>query len=136
MPGMSIGSVARATGLAPSAIRYYEKAGLVPKPSRLSGQRRYGLEAVARLRIVQLAREAGFTIAETKTFLSGFSASTPPAARWRALAERKRAEIDAQMERFARMKRLLDSSFHCGCLRIDDCERAILASTRRPASTP
>ena len=133
MTGMAIGTVARVTGLAPSAIRYYEKAGLLPKPSRLSGQRRYGAEIVARLRIVQLARDAGFTIAETKTFLTGFSASTPPAARWRSLAERKRAEIDAQMERFSRMKLLLDSSFHCGCLRIDDCERVILAATASPA---
>ena len=132
MTGMAIGSVARVTGLAPSAIRYYEKAGLLPKPSRLGGQRRYGPEIIARLRIVQLARDAGFTIAETKTFLTGFSAGTPPAARWRKLADRKRAQIDAQMERFSRMKLLLDSSFHCGCLRIDDCERVILAATPCP----
>jgi MerR family redox-sensitive transcriptional activator SoxR len=130
MKSVGIGAVARATGLAPSAIRYYEKAGLLPKPGRLSGQRRYGPEIIGRLRIVQLARDAGFTIAETKTFLTGFSATTTPAARWRSLAERKRAEIDVQMARCARMKQLLDSSFHCGCLRIDDCERAIITSCR------
>lgn len=122
---MPIGEVARAAGIAPSAIRYYEKAGLLPKPGRQSGQRRYGAETGARLRIIQLAREAGFTIAETRTFLSGFSPSTTPAARWRALAERKLAELEAQSQRIGRMKRLLESSFHCGCLRIEDCERAI-----------
>jgi MerR family redox-sensitive transcriptional activator SoxR len=125
---MPIGQVANATGLAPSAIRYYEKAGLLPKPTRQSGQRRYGPDIVGRLRIIQLARDAGFTIAETRTFLSGFSATVPPAARWRSLAERKLEEIDLLMTRAARMKNLLESSFRCGCVRIDDCERAIIES--------
>lgn len=122
---MPIGEVARAAAIAPSAIRYYEKAGLLPRPSRQSGQRRYGAETTARLRIIQLARDAGFTIAETRTFLTGFSQATTPAARWRALAERKLAELEARSLRIARMKALLESSFHCGCLRIEDCERAI-----------
>lgn len=129
-PDMPIGALARAAGLAPSAIRYYEKAGLLPRPGRQSGQRRYGSEAAARLRIIQLARDAGFTIAETRTFLSGFSQATTPAARWRALAERKLAELDAQSQRIARMRKLLESSFHCGCLRIEDCERAIASNAR------
>jgi MerR family redox-sensitive transcriptional activator SoxR len=124
---MAIGELARAAGLTASAIRYYEQAGLLPRPARQSGQRRYGPEAAARLRIIQLAREAGFTIAETRTFLSGFSQATTPAARWRALAERKLAELEAQSRRIAGMKALLESSFHCGCLRIEDCERAIAA---------
>ena len=124
---MPIGELAQAVGLAPSAIRYYEKAGLLPRPARHSGQRRYGAETAARLRIIQLAREAGFTISETRTFLSGFSAATTPAARWRALAQRKLAELEAQSRRIERMKTLLESSFHCGCLKIEDCERAIAA---------
>ena len=124
---MPIGKVARLTGLAPSAIRYYETAGLLSPPMRRSGQRRYGAEVVGRLRIVQLARDAGFTIAETRTFLTGFTAATTPAARWRSLAQRKLAQIELQMARMARMRQLLESSFHCGCLRIEDCERAILA---------
>jgi MerR family redox-sensitive transcriptional activator SoxR len=127
---MLIGEVARTAGLAPSAIRYYEKAGLLPKPGRQSGRRRYGAETAARLRIIQLARDAGFTIAETRTFLSGFSPATPPAARWRALAERKLAELETQSQRIERMRRLLESSFHCGCLRIEDCERVIAAAQR------
>jgi MerR family redox-sensitive transcriptional activator SoxR len=131
---MPIGEVARAAGVAPSAIRYYEKAGLLPKPGRQSGQRRYGAQTAARLKIIQLARDAGFTIAETRTFLSGFSPATTPAARWRALAARKLTELASLSERIARMKTLLDSSFHCGCLRIEDCERAIAASCCAPAA--
>lgn len=122
---MSIGEVAKICRLAPSAIRYYEKAGLLPKPMRVSRQRRYGAEAIGLLRLLQVAREAGFTIAETRTFVAGFSATTPPAIRWRTLAKRKLAEIDEQMKRLRRMKALLQSGFRCHCLSIDDCARII-----------
>jgi DNA-binding transcriptional MerR regulator len=122
---MSIGKVAQICGLAPSAIRYYEKAGLLPKPIRVSRQRRYGAEMIGRLRLLRVAREAGFTIAETRTFVAGFSATTPPAIRWRTLAERKLGEIEAQMRRLRRMKVLLESGFHCQCLSIEDCARII-----------
>ncbi len=125
MSSMSIGQVAQICGLAPSAIRYYEKAGLLPKPIRVSRQRRYGAEMIGRLRLLQVTREAGFTIAETRTFVAGFSATTPPAIRWRTLAKRKLGEIDAQMRRLRRMKVLLESGFHCQCLSIEDCARII-----------
>jgi MerR family transcriptional regulator, redox-sensitive transcriptional activator SoxR len=129
MPSMSIGQVAKICGLAPSAIRYYEKAGLLPKPIRVSRQRRYGAEVIGRLRLLQVAREAGFTIAETRTFVAGFSPTTPPALRWRMLAKRKLGEIDARMRQLRRMKVLLESSFRCHCLSIEDCAR-ILSSAR------
>lgn len=132
MPGTPIGQVARRTGLKPSTIRFYELAGLLPRPARQSGQRRYGPETAARLRIIRVARDAGFSITETRTFLSGFSATTPPAARWRALAQRKLADIEAQCARLEHMRSLLHSSFHCGCLSIEDCERAMLSSCAAP----
>lgn len=130
MPGMTIGGLAKLTGLAPSALRYYESAGLLPAPARESGRRRYDSQAVARLRIIALAREAGFTVAETRTFLSGFSQATPPAARWHALAERKLAEIDARTRQLERMRTLLRSHFQCRCPTIADCERALVAMER------
>jgi DNA-binding transcriptional MerR regulator len=129
--GMSIGAIARSAGIAPSAIRYYERSGLLPRPARRSGQRRYTAETVGRLRIIQVARAAGFTITQTRTFLSGFSGATPPAARWRALAAQKIEELDLLMTQIARMRLVLKSSFQCGCLRIEDCERAILAAGPR-----
>jgi MerR family redox-sensitive transcriptional activator SoxR len=122
---MSIGQIARICGIAPSAIRYYETAGLLPKPIRVGRQRRYGADTIGRLRLLQVARAAGFTIAETRTFVSGFSETTPPAVRWRTLAKRKLWEIDQQMRRLRRMKSLLESGFRCHCLRIEDCARMI-----------
>ena len=127
MTGLTIGAVAREARLAPSAIRYYEKEGLLPKPPRASGQRRYGREILGRLAVIRVALDAGFTIGETRTFLTGFDASTAPSTRWRALASRKLAEIEAQMERARRAKALLESSFNCRCPQIEDCERAFAA---------
>jgi MerR family redox-sensitive transcriptional activator SoxR len=123
MRELSIGQVARAAGMSASALRYYEKAGLLRAPPRSSGQRRYDDGVLGRIELIRLAREAGFTIRETRVFLSGFSADTPPAARWRALAARKLEEVNALMERAQRMRLLLERSFHCRCLRLEDCER-------------
>jgi MerR family transcriptional regulator, redox-sensitive transcriptional activator SoxR len=122
---LSIGHVAQICGMAPSAIRYYEKAGLLPKPVRVSRQRRYGAEVIGQLRLLQVAREAGFSIAETRTFVAGFSATTRPAVRWRTLAKRKLEQIEGQISQLERMKVLLESGFHCQCLSIEDCARII-----------
>ena len=124
MRGLSIGDVARKTGLATSALRYYEKAGLLPAPGRASKQRRYDPEILGRIKVVQTALAAGFTIAETRKFLSGFPLGTRPSARWQALAARKRAELDSLIARATAMKTLLDSEFQCGCRSFADCEAA------------
>jgi DNA-binding transcriptional MerR regulator len=79
MPGMLIGEVARRTGLRPSTIRFYKRVALLPPPARLSKQRRYGLDAVGRLELIKLAVRSGFSIAETREFISGFTRQTPPA---------------------------------------------------------
>lgn len=129
MQGLSIGDVAREAGLATSAIRYYERSGLLPKPPRVSGQRRYGRDVLDRLGVIRIALDAGFTIAETHTFLTGFSAATKPSARWRALASRKLVEIEATIERTHRMKNLLERRFRCECLTIEDCERKIASKS-------
>jgi DNA-binding transcriptional MerR regulator len=74
-----------------------------------------------------LARAAGFSVSETKTFLSGFQLGATPAARWRALAQQKLSELDALIDRVAEMKALLEASFRCDCRRLEDCERLIAA---------
>lgn len=123
MRELSIGEVARASGVPASTLRYYEQAGLLPAPGRRSGQRRYSERVFGRIRLVRLALEAGFTISETRTLLSGFSAQTPPAARWRSLATRKLREVEELLERGQRMKLLLQNSFRCRCPSLEDCER-------------
>lgn len=123
MAGLPIGEVARRTGVATSALRYYERAGLLPPPARRSGQRRYDDEIVGRVRIIQTARAAGFTVDETRELMAGCAPGQTPSARWRALAERKHAEIDALIEGARQMKQILDSRFQCDCAALDDCAR-------------
>ena len=134
MAGLTIGRVAKLSGLAPSALRYYEAAGLLPPPARESGRRRYDSQALARLKIIALARDAGFTVAETRTFLSGFSQATPPAARWRALAERKLVQLEERTRQLEHMRALLTASFDCRCPTLADCERALIEMERRGRS--
>jgi MerR family redox-sensitive transcriptional activator SoxR len=125
MSSLSIGEVAQKCGVTPSTIRYYEKAGLIPRAMKVSRQRRFTTEEIGWLRLVLSAREAGFTIAETRIFITGFSGATRPATRWRMLAERKLVQIAQQMARLENMKRLLESSFRCECQSIADCARLI-----------
>ena len=131
MRELSIGEVAQATGLSASALRYYEKVGLLPAPPRRSRQRRYDERVFGRIELIRVALDAGFTIRETRTFLTGFAADTPPAARWRALAVRKLPELEQAIERAQRMKLLLESSFRCRCPQLADCERYLSAARRR-----
>jgi MerR family redox-sensitive transcriptional activator SoxR len=135
MRELSIGEVAREAGVAASALRYYERVGLLAPPPRRSRQRRYDESVFGRIELIRLALQAGFSISETRTFLCGFSADTPPAARWRALAARKLEEVNALMERAQRMKALLESSFRCRCPSLADCERYLgdLRRTRAAA---
>jgi MerR family transcriptional regulator, redox-sensitive transcriptional activator SoxR len=128
--GLLIGEVARRAGLSTSALRYYEKAGLLPPPARSSMRRIYESKILGRIRIILLAKEAGFTVKETKTFLSGFPMNITPAERWRALAERKRVELDAKMARLAEMKSILNDNFRCRCRSLDDCEKGLSARRR------
>ena len=87
MAELGIGEVARRAGLKASALRYYEAEGLIPRAPQRSGRRVYDESILDRLRIIQLAKSAGFTMAEIKRLLSGFSRRTAPGQRWRALAE-------------------------------------------------
>lgn len=124
---MTIGEVGRRAGMQPSAIRYYERMGLLPRPARAGGQRRYDDSVLEWLSLIALAREAGFTIAEIKRLVTGFRPGTPPADRWRELAVRKLAEIDAVVARAERMRAVLRVAIDCGCFRLDDCS-ALLAA--------
>jgi MerR family redox-sensitive transcriptional activator SoxR len=118
---LTIGAVARRSGLRPSALRYYERLGLLDAPARAGRFRRYDATVFARLGVIRLAQQAGFTMAEIAELLHGFAPDTPPAARWRAFAERKLTEVDAQIRRAEEMRRLLEESLRCGCVTLEEC---------------
>jgi MerR family redox-sensitive transcriptional activator SoxR len=123
MAELSIGQVAKRVGVASSAIRFYESEGLLPKADRLGGRRVYPESIVQRLALIHLAKSAGFTIAEIRRLLRGFSRSTPPGVRWRALASGKVSELDERIREAMRMKQVLEAVMDCECPTLDDCAR-------------
>jgi MerR family transcriptional regulator, redox-sensitive transcriptional activator SoxR len=120
---MKIGEVAKRAGVRPSAIRFYERAGVLPLAPRTSGQRRFAADVELHLTIIEFARQAGFTIAEIKVLFSGFQEDQPASARWKELAQKKSDQIDTQMRRLQYMQRLLKRSMECRCITLKDCAR-------------
>lgn len=130
---MTIGELAEHGGLQPSAIRYYEKEGLLGTPLRKNGRRVYPAEAVYQLVLICFAKETGFTLDEIKVLLHGFPVSTPAGPRWRRLARAKIKELLAMISRAQAMEKMLRSLMHCRCRNLEQCARALSKHMRKPA---
>lgn len=126
---MTIGQVAKESGFAASAIRYYERQGLLPKPARIGGRRRYDSAVLERLAVLGRAKACGFTLSETRQLFYGFREGTPPSERWRTLAQRKLDELDDLARHIAATRELLQRS--CACRDLGECGRRISAAKRR-----
>ena len=120
---MTIGEVAKRAGLRASAIRYYERVGLLPKPARFGGQRRYDGGILARLAVLERAKNCGFTLDEVRQL---FNDQGLPSERWQRVAQTKIVELDALAARIGQMKELLER--RCQCADLDECGRRILTS--------
>ena len=129
---MRIGEVARKAGVRTSAIRFYEKAGVLPPASRQKGQRHFAADAELQLAVIEFARKAGFTIAEIKLLFHGFRNSAPASTRWRQLARKKYHEMDMLITRLKNMQKLLKKSMRCRCTKLDDCGRILLSHRENP----
>ncbi len=121
---LRIGEVARRAGIATSAIRYYEHEGLIPRADRKGNARVYGPDILDRLSLIELAKRAGFTVAETRQLVNGVSRRTPPGPRWRSLAEKKLVEVEERIAEAVRMRAVLQSVMGCECPTFQDCTRA------------
>ena len=129
---MTIGALAEQAGIRPSAIRYYERLGLLPAPPRRGGRRSYDPDAVAQLAVVQFALSTGFSLRDTRLLLRGFSGTTSAGARWRALATVKTRELDALIARAKGMQKLLRRvGATCQCETLIECGRGLARNRRR-----
>jgi MerR family redox-sensitive transcriptional activator SoxR len=135
---MKIGELAARAGLNASAIRYYEKMGLLAAPQRLGGQRRYPADALDRVLLIRFAGEMDFTLGEIKLFLQGLRENCPVGPRWKKLAHRKIAEIDENLQRSIRLKSFLQNLLHCRCASLQICVQRLSLSPnlRRIAGRP
>jgi MerR family transcriptional regulator, redox-sensitive transcriptional activator SoxR len=118
---LSIGEVARRTGLRASALRYYEESGLLPSPTRVKGRRVYDVQVIRRIDGLRFAQEAGFTLKEIKVLFQGSGAKSTLSARWQSMARKKLLELDLLEARVVRMRQALEMGLKCGCVRIEDC---------------
>jgi MerR family transcriptional regulator, redox-sensitive transcriptional activator SoxR len=118
---LTIGKLAAAGGVNASAVRYYERRGLMPEPERMSGQRRYGPDAVARLHTIRAAQQAGLSLEEVEQLLAGAD-DGESAETLRALAERKLPEVEALIDRAKTMKEWLELAAECRCGSLDVCD--------------
>ena len=118
---MKIGELAARASLNASAIRYYEKMGLLAAPQRIGGQRRYPSDALHRVLLIRFATDMGFTLAEIKLFLSGLRDTTPVGPRWKKLATRKLHEVEQSIVRSLKLKSLLQGLLHCHCPSLQFC---------------
>ena len=118
---LTIGHVARRAGLNVSAIRYYEAQGVLPEPPRVSGQRRYGEETLARLGVINVAKRAGFSLDEIRTLLTASDAGDPAYTQLQELARRKLPEVEQLIARADAVRRWLMTATGCGCETLDVC---------------
>jgi MerR family redox-sensitive transcriptional activator SoxR len=118
---LTIGQLAKRFALKTSAIRYYERVGVLPEPARESGQRRYDADAIKRLQILDVAKRAGFSLDEARVLLQGSDAGSPAFESLRELAARKLPEVEALIVRAQAMRSWLLTATDCSCTTLDVC---------------
>ena len=115
---LTIGELADRTGVATSALRYWEEIGLLPAPARVSGQRRYPPSAVEQVGEILLLRDAGYTLRELTTFVAALSRADDS---WRELAHRKLTELDQRIAKAQTARTLLTHALACRHDNIREC---------------
>jgi MerR family redox-sensitive transcriptional activator SoxR len=119
---MTIGEVARRSGVAASALRYYEERGLISSWREGSGHRRFDRAVLRRIAFIIFAQRIGLSLDEIGAELSRLPAQGVPTGRdWSRLSEKWRARIDERMAELNRLRRGLTECIGCGCLSLDQC---------------
>jgi len=119
---LTIGELARRTGLTVSAIRFYEERGLVA-PIRTGGnQRRFLRSDIRRLSFALIAQRLGLTVGEIEAELATLpNGRAPNRDDWRKISAHLRARLDARIDMLERTRDMLDGCIGCGCLSLDRC---------------
>ena len=120
--GLTIGDLADRTGLAVSAIRFYETHGIVRPLRNQGGHRRYGKSDLRRLSFALIAQRLGFPLAEIARHLATLPADRAPnRLDWERIATGFRTEIARRIEALQQLSDTLDGCIGCGCLSLDKC---------------
>ena len=121
-PSLSIGQVAERTGVATSALRYWEELGLIASDRTAGNQRRYERATIRRVSFIRAAQRVGLSLDEIAAALARLPRSrTPTAADWARLSRSWRRRLDEQIRSIEALRDQLDSCIGCGCLSLRTC---------------
>jgi MerR family redox-sensitive transcriptional activator SoxR len=119
---LTIGELARRTGMSVSAIRFYESRGLVRAVRTSGNQRRFMRADIRRLSFALIAQQLGLTLSEIEAELSTLPQGRAPTRQdWQAISARIRGALQARIEMLEKTRDLLDGCIGCGCLSLDNC---------------
>ena len=120
---LSIGAVSERTGVAPSALRFYEAEGLIHSDRTTGNQRRYHREVIRRVSFIRVAQQVGLTLEEIRAALDSLPDNrTPTTKDWEKLSAAWRPRLDAQIGILERLRDRLDACIGCGCLSLGVCK--------------
>ena len=119
---LTIGELSARSGVAPSALRYYEDLGLIVSERSAGNQRRYAQATLRRVAFIRSAQRVGLSLEEITEALSTLPGGrTPTRADWARLSKQWRSRIEEQIERLERLRDKLDGCIGCGCLSLQRC---------------
>ncbi len=120
---LPIGELAKRTGLAVSAIRFYEDKGLIQAMRTMGNQRRFLRSDIRRLSFILIAQKLGLGLTEIEVELSKLpQGRTPTLGDWRAISQSMRGMIDQKIKLLSLTRRKLDECIGCGCLSLQRCQ--------------
>ncbi|MFH1805026.1 MAG: redox-sensitive transcriptional activator SoxR [Pseudomonadota bacterium] len=119
---LSVGEVARRSGVAVSAIHFYERKGLIHSIRSEGNQRRFGRDVLRLVSIIKVAQRTGIPLAEIRDALANLpDGRSPSAGDWQKLSARWRDDLDARIARLTRLRDQLGDCIGCGCLSMKEC---------------
>ncbi|GHA72894.1 redox-sensitive transcriptional activator SoxR [Cognatilysobacter bugurensis] len=119
---MSVGELSRRSGIAVSALHFYETQGLITSERTAGNQRRYKRDTLRRLAVIQVAQQVGVPLRAIGDALSTLPSSrTPTRSDWKKLSTRWHADLTERITQLTRLRDTLDGCIGCGCLSIDRC---------------
>lgn len=119
---LTVGEVARRSGVAVSALRFYEQKGLIKSRRSPGNHRLYPRSVLRRIAVIKVAQRTGLTLEEIRAALERLPQErTPTRTDWTRLSTAWRAELEARIARLTRLRDQLDRCIGCGCLSLSDC---------------
>lgn len=119
---LSIGELSQRSGVAPSALHFYERNGLIRSERTSGNQRRYGRDMLRRVAFIRVSQRVGIPLKDIRAALDSLPEGRTPTERdWSKLSRLWRSELDARIEALRHLREDLDGCIGCGCLSLKAC---------------